>query len=79
MSSDPNAEAKTQQVKASGVLTVNVRSGRQVNLQVPLDWTEIDTLDLISYLSVSLERELSAARGGSRLVVPTGPLGSSRE
>lgn len=74
MGSEEHAESK---VVARGDLVVNVRSGRQCRINVPVEWTEIDTLDLISYLAADFERELSNARGGTRrLVVPTGPLGT---
>lgn len=68
---EPKAEAK---VTARGELTVNVRSGKQFGLSVPLDTTETDILDFISYVSTNLDRELKSARGGSRLVVPGGPI-----
>lgn len=72
MGSEEHAESK---MVARGNLEVNVRSGRTAVINVPVEWTEIDTLDLISYLSADFERELFRARGGSRLLVATGPLG----
>jgi hypothetical protein len=62
-----NAESR---VIATGHLVVNVRSGRKVEMMVPVDMTPTDVLDLISYLSTTLERELRAAKSTSRLVVP---------
>ena len=72
MASEEKAEAK---VVARGELVVNVRSGKQFGLQVPIDTTETDILDLISYLSTNLDRELRNARGSSKIIIPTGPLG----
>ena len=70
---DPKAEAT---IDATGEAVVNVRSGKKFRLYAPLDATETDILDLISYVSTSLERELRQARGGQRIVIPTGPLRS---
>jgi hypothetical protein len=73
MAKEEHAEAK---ITARGNLDVNVRSGKTAVINVPLDWSEIDTLDLISYLSAELERQLYQARGGSKIVIPKGPLRS---
>ena len=74
--SDPHAEAK---IVATGQARVTVRSGRQFVVSVPTDATTIDILDLVSYVSTNLERELQSAKSGSRIVVPTSPLLSGNE
>lgn len=72
---EPKAEAK---VVARGELVVNVRSGKQVAMSVPVDMTETDILDLASYITTNLDRELKRARGSRGLFVATGPLGGPK-
>jgi len=74
--SDPHAEAK---IVERGQAVVTVRSGRQFTVSVPTDATTVDILDLVSYISTNLERELQQARSGSRIVVPTSPLLSGND
>jgi hypothetical protein len=64
--SDPHAEAK---IVERGQAVVTVRSGRQFAITVPTDATTVDILDLVSYISTNLERELQQAKSGSRIVV----------
>jgi len=74
--SDPHAEAK---IVERGQAVVTVRSGRQFVVVMPVDATMTDILDLVSYISTNLERELQQAKSGSRIVVPTSPLLTGNE
>ena len=66
--SDDKAEAK---LIAKGNVVINVRSGKQIVMQFPIDLSPTDVLDLISYLSTTLERELIQAR--TQTIVPAMP------
>jgi hypothetical protein len=71
------AQAETPAPTGVGV-AVRLSTGRTVKVQVPLDLTPVETVDLIGYLATQLPAQLAAAakpRHAPRLVrAPAGAL-----